>query len=109
MKVTAVLFPGVDGVVASAEAQPAPELEGAPAGKRMYQEHMAVLLRDQYFPPAELLPGIAPKAARALVRRMRAVPAGAQPMVRCGRCPCRSLGLQLYNGSRATPRSCLRV
>lgn len=89
MEITAVLFPGV-GNTTDAVAEPAPELVTQPrshsgvvsGGRRMYQEHMFMLLRDQYFPPAELLSGIAPEATRALVKRMRAVPAGARPTVR---------------------------
>jgi O-acetyl-ADP-ribose deacetylase (regulator of RNase III) len=88
MKITAVLFPGVGGAGAASTA----------VDKRMYQEHLFLLLREQYFPPAELLPGIAPAAARALVQRMRVVPAGgARPSVLLmtgGLCPVHSGHLQ---------------
>ena len=107
MEITAVLFPGV-GNTTDAVAEPAPELATQPrshsgvvsGGRRMYQEHMFMLLRDQYFPPAELLSGIAPEATRALVKRMRAVPAGARPTVgtqsrQCMCCVC------IYDGAQS--------
>ena len=74
-----------------------------------------LLLKDQYFPPLALMPGVSDEAARTMVRRLRGVARGAgglcKPCVLLatgGLCPCHLGHLTMMTDVRAALRRAIK-